>query len=52
MNVNQIVQNFKEEIKGENRKDIIYEYEEQLTKNVEELSKNEDFFNLPLKNIF
>ena len=52
MSVKEIVQNLEEEIKGENRKDIISGYEETLSKNVEELSKYEIFFNLPLNYVF
>ena len=37
---------------GNNQKDIVSSYEEILSENVEELSKNEDFFNLPLKKVF
>ena len=52
MNFNQIVKNLEEEIKGNNRKERIEILEEILIKNIEELSKNENFFNLPLNNIF
>ena len=47
-----ILNNYLEEIKGDNRKVIINVYEEELSKAIEELSKNEDFFKLPLNNIF
>ena len=40
------------EIKGRNDINVINEYESKLSKNVEELSKNEKFFNLPLNHIF
>ena len=40
-----------EEIKGKNRKEVIQSYEEILSKNIEDLSKNDFFFNLPLQNI-
>ena len=53
MNITRIVKELEEEIKGNNRKDFIKAFEEQLINvNVEELSKNENFFTLPLKNIF
>ena len=48
----QIVKNLEEEINGQKRKDIIKLLEEQLSENIEELSKNQIFFNLPLNNIF
>ena len=51
MSVIQIVKRLSEEIDGQNRKEIIELLEEQLSDNIEELSKNEIFFNLPLKNI-
>ena len=51
MNFDQIVQKLEEEIKCENKTDLIKEYETQLSKNVEELSKNEKFFNLPLNTL-
>ena len=51
MNAKQIVKKLEKEIKGKNRKDAIEILEEQLIKNVEKLSKNENFFNLPLNNI-
>ena len=52
MNVNEIIKKLEEKIKEQNRKDIISGYEEILSKNVEELSRNENFFNLPLNYIF
>ena len=52
MNVNEIVQNLEEEIKSDNHKELINEFKSLLFENVEELSKNENFFNLPLNNIF
>ena len=53
MTIQEIVQKLKEEINGKNNKEIIESYETQLSKeNIEELSKNEEFFKLPLKNIF
>ena len=42
----------REEIQGKNRKDLINRFEEILIENVEDLSKNEDFFQFPLENIF
>ena len=52
MKVEEIVKKLEEEIKGENRKDLINEYETKLCKEIIELSKNSNFFKLPLKNIF
>ena len=52
MTIDQIVKNLENEIKSTNRKDLINKYEEQLIENVEELSKNQNFFNLPLNYIF
>ena len=52
MNFNEIIEILTEEIQKRNRKELIDEYEEKLSKNIEELSKNENFFNLPLDNIF
>ena len=52
MSVKQIIQNLSEELKEGNRKEIVESYEQQLSKNIEELLKIEDFFNLPLNNIF
>ena len=48
----EIVKQLSDEIKGKNRKDKILSYEELLSKEIEELSKCECFFNLPLNNIF
>ena len=52
MSVQNLVNKLDEEIKGEKRQKEIEVLEEQLTENIEELSKNENFFKLPLKNIF
>ena len=52
MILDEIVQKLKDEIEEENRKEIVGSYEQQLSKKIDELSKNENFFNLPLKNIF
>ena len=52
MKTQQIVQKLVEEIQGKNQNDTISGFEELLSENIEELSKNENFFNLPLKNIF
>ena len=52
MSFKNIVKKLEEEIKGKNRKDAIDVLEDQLTENIEELSKNEIFFDLPLNNIF
>ena len=51
MSFKYIVKNLEEEIKGNNRKDVIESYEDLLSKEIEKISKNEIFFNLPLKNI-
>ena len=52
MSVKQTVEKLKKEINERNRKDAIDNLEEMLSENVEELSKNEKFFYIPLKNIF
>ena len=52
MSVKQIVKKLTEEIKKGNRKEVVETYEDLLCENIEKLSKNENFFNLPLKNIF
>ena len=52
MRIQQLLQKLLEEIHGKNRKEIIETYEEQLSKEMKELSKNENFFKLPLNNIF
>ena len=52
MTLKQIVIKLEEEIKGKKRKEAIEVLEEQLSENIEELSKNENFFNLPLNHIF
>ena len=49
--VPEIVDKLKEEINGMNRKGEISKLENHLINNVEELSKNEKFFKLPLNNI-
>ena len=51
MNVSEAVERMREEINGKNRKDVIGELEKILVENVEELSKNDDFFHFPLTNI-
>ena len=52
MNYEEILSKLEEEIKENNQEDLIRIYESKLTKNIKELSINENFFNLPLKNIF
>ena len=52
MSLNHIIQQLDEEIKGENRKDSIEDLENSLKSFIVELSTNENFFNLPLNNIF
>ena len=49
MNLKKILE---EEINRNNEKEITEVLEESLTQNIEELSKNANFFNLPLTNIF
>ena len=49
MTIEQIVEKLEIEIKGEGKKEVIESYETELSKNVDDLSKNENFFNLPLK---
>ena len=51
MSFNEDVKKLEREIKGKNRIRFVYHYEKKLSKNIEELSKNENFFNLPLKYI-
>ena len=46
------IDKLKEKLKNDNIKETIESYEEQLNKNIEELSKNENFFNLPLNILF
>ena len=50
MNVNQIVNNLN--INGENRIELINKYEFKLIEKIEEISKNETFFNLIEENTF
>ena len=52
MNLNKIVKKLAEKIKANESQDKINNFEDILSENIEELSKNEEFFNLPLKNIF
>ena len=52
MSVKQIIINLSEEIKDQNRKEILDSYGLKLSKEIEELSKSKDFFNLPLNIIF
>ena len=52
MDVTSVVKKMKAEINGKNRKDVIDFLEETLIENFEETYKNEDFFQLPLNNIF
>ena len=52
MSVKKIVKQLEEEIQKPNTKEAIQILEEQLSKEIEELSKDENFFILPLKNIF
>ena len=49
---NQNLQILSKEINGKNRQDVIEKYEQKLCKNIEILSTNENFFKLPLNNIF
>ena len=52
MDVQQIIKKLEEEINNKNDKVEIGVLEDQLSKIIEELSINENFFNLPLINIF
>ena len=52
MKLEEVVDQLKKEIKGSNQADVIEDLQNILIKNVEELSKTEEFFNLPLTNIF
>ena len=52
MTLQQTIKKLSEEITEYNRQEKIEKYETKLSKNVEELSKIEDFYNLPLKYIF
>ena len=51
--INSIIEKLENEIKGENREEIINQYEQDiLREDIEEISNNEKFFSLPLQNIF
>ena len=52
MDFNQVVKKLETEINEKNRSDFVEVYEKILSENIEEFSKYEDFFNLPLNNIF
>ena len=52
MNVEKLLQQLEEEIRNENRSEVIETCEVQLSQKIEELSNFENFFNLPLNNIF
>ena len=52
MSFKQILKKYEEGIQGKNQNDTISKFEEISSENVEEISKNDSFFNLPLKNIF
>ena len=52
MSLQKIVKKLEEEINGKNRAETIERYEKALREDIEELSIDENFFNLPLKNIF
>ena len=52
MILEEIINKLEEEIKGNGKQDVINEYESKLSRKIEELSRNEVFFNLPLNNIF
>ena len=52
MNIQQTVDRLINEINGRNRKDVVDCLEGKLSENIEELSKNKRFFQLPLKHIF
>ena len=52
MELEEVVQKLKKEIDGSNQVDVIEDLQNILVRNVEELSKNNEFFTLPLKIIF
>ena len=52
MKIRQIIKILAEEIKEKNRQDVIESYEAIISENFQELSYCENFFKLPLKNIF
>ena len=52
MSIEHTVDRLINEVNGPNRKDVVDCLEETLGENIEELSKNKRFFQLPLKNIF
>ena len=52
MDIGSTVAKITEEINGENRKDVIDALEKALVENFDEISKKQEFFHLPLANIF
>ena len=44
--------NLKQEIKGENRKEIINSFEVTIAEEITKVTKEKQFFSLPLNNIF
>ena len=52
MNLNKFITKLEEEINGKKRSEVIEVIEEELIDNIEELSENENFFNLSLDSIF
>ena len=52
MNVEQFVDELKKEINGRHQIDVVANLEEIISENAKEISKIENFFKLPLKNIF
>ena len=52
MGISEVVKEMSEEIKGQNRKEVIDNYEEKCANDIGELSKNDEFFSFPLPNIF
>ena len=52
LNVDKIVEEFKSEISGGNRKDVIDKIIDKMILNIDKLSKTKSFFELPLKCIF
>ena len=52
MSLTKVVKKYEQEINGKNRKEALEIFEDELIENIEELSKNTDFFNLSLTNIF
>ena len=52
MNINNVIDKLLIEINGRNKKDVVQELQDNLVNCVSELSQNENFYKLPLINIF